>query len=153
MKKFKFRLERVLEFRDSLKKSKKRELSIKQGELNNAETRVEDILKTQDSSTTPGDELLSMADLKLAGEYQESLREALIHQRLLVIEAADAVEKARDAYLEKAVEAEMLESLKRKKLEEHKEEVRRAERKHADEMSILRHRFRANPLSKGDDDE
>ena len=153
MKKFKFRLQRVLEFRDRIKKGKQRELSMKQGELNQAEQRVDQILSTQDSSATPGEELLSMAELKLAGEYQESLRDALVEQRLLVIEAANAVEEARDAYLEKAVEAEMLESLKRKRLEEHKEEVRKAERKDTDEMSILRHRFRANPLTKGEDNE
>lgn len=151
MKKFRFRLERVLSFRDGVKKEKQRELAQKQGTLREAETKVDEILELQDQGTGPKKETMSMADLKLQSEYQQSLQEALVQQRLLVLDAARAVEEARDIYLEKAVEAEMLESLKERRFKAHLEEAKRQERKASDEITVLRHRFR--DMGKGESNE
>jgi flagellar FliJ protein len=142
MKRFKFRLQRVLEYRNSIKKEKERELALRNAELHAAEDRLKQIVEMQDSVPLVGDEM-SMAELILRGDYLRYLQESLIMQRLLVHEAAEAVDEAREAYVEKAVEAESLESLKKKKLNEYKEERKRVEKKELNELTIQRHRFKA----------
>lgn len=141
MKKFRFRLQRVLDYRTSLKKEKERELAVKNAELHAAEERKESILKEQDGIMLPAEGEITMAELQLTKDYQAYLQESLVHQRLLVLEAAGAVELARDAYIEKAVEAETLETLKAKKLAEHTVERRREERKELNDLTVQRHRF------------
>lgn len=141
MKKFKFRLERVLEYRNALKKEKERELALKNAQLARAEQVVEEITEAQNNAAVPGGGLTTMAELMLHGDYHQFLQDALVNQRLLVLEAAHAVEQARDAYLEKAIEAETLENLKRKRAEEHREQARKEERKEADKLTVQRFRF------------
>ncbi len=141
MKKFSFRLQRVLDYRTSLKKERERELAVKNAELHAAEERKNFILEAQDGVVVPSEGEITMADLQLTKDYQEHLQESLVNQRLLVLEAAGAVELARDAYIEKAVEAETLETLKKKKLDEHQTERRREERKELNNLTVVRHRF------------
>jgi flagellar FliJ protein len=128
-KRFKFRLEKVLEFRESEKEERAKILAKEQLELRMREEKRDEIIDIQNNLKIPESVEMTMAELDLTGKYQELLREALIEQRLLVIEAQNAVEQARDAYLEKAIETEMLVTLKDRRFEEHKDEVRRDERK------------------------
>ncbi|MCB0336997.1 MAG: flagellar export protein FliJ [Bdellovibrionales bacterium] len=141
MKKFKFRLQRVLDYRNSVKKEKERELAQRNAELHAAEERRDSIMDEQDNVSLPMEGEITMAELQLTKDYQAYLHESLIHQRLLVLEAAGAVEAARDAYIEKAIEAETLETLRKKKVDEHKAERRREERKQLNDLTVQRHRF------------
>ena len=141
MKKFKFRLQRVLDYRNSVKKEKERELAQRNAELHAAEERRDSIMEEQDNVSLPMEGEITMAELQLTKDYQAYLHESLIYQRLLVLEAAGAVEAARDAYIEKAIEAETLETLRKKKVEEHKTERRREERKQLNDLTVQRHRF------------
>ena len=141
MKKFKFRLQRVLDYRNSVKKEKERELAQRNAELHAAEERRNSIMEEQDNVSLPMEGEITMAELQLTKDYQAYLHESLIYQRLLVLEAAGAVEAARDAYIEKAIEAETLETLRKKKVEEHKTERRREERKQLNDLTVQRHRF------------
>ena len=95
MKRFKFRLQRVLEHRVSIKKEKERELAIKNGELHEAEVRKGEILDMQNRSHLPADESFTMAELMLHGEYRKRLNTLLEEQREKVLEAKEAVEEAR----------------------------------------------------------
>lgn len=142
MKKFRFRLQRVLDYRISLRKDKERELALKNAELRNAEDRLVAIINEQDRNGLPENGEVTLAELQLTREYQQYLQESLIEQRLLVLEATSAVEAARDAYIEKAIEAETLETLKKKKIAEHKDEARREERKELNDLTVQRHRFK-----------
>lgn len=139
MKKFRFRLERVLDYRNIVKKEKERELAVKNHELVEAEELLEQIVQEQDSCQSVG-EAQTMAELALTAHYQERLQEMFIQQRVLVLEATDAVEQAREAYLEKALEAEVLDKFKGRKREEFKEERKRHERRELDNSVIVRHR-------------
>lgn len=151
MKKFKFRLQRVLEYRESLKKEKERELALRNAELHAAEQRLEDIITAQDKTEVPANRQMTMAELMLSGDYLRFLQEMLVNQRLLVIQATDAVEEAREAYIEKAIEAESLEMLKDKKFEEYKTERKRDERKELDKLTVQRYRFTASGgIAKGE---
>ena len=138
MKRFNFRLERVLDLREVEKKDSERELAGKNSELRTAEEELEHIIRSQDEHTLPDGKPMTMAEVSLLSSYQEALREALIAQRLMVLEASKAVEEAREAYLEKAAEQEILETLKDKRKDEYKEEVRREERKTLSEFATQR---------------
>jgi flagellar FliJ protein len=150
MKKFKFRLQRVLEYRHQLTKEKERELALRNAQLRDAEDGVEMILNEQNRDPGIEEGIVSMAELSLLGEYHEALQSALIKQRLLVIEAKNAVEQARDAYREKAVEEETLETLKEQKLEEYRLERHKDERKELDSLVVQRHRFTKGGTSSGE---
>lgn len=149
MKKFKFRLERVLDYRNSLKKEKERELAMRNAELHAAEEHLHQIMAWQEAVKVPSKKKMSMAELMLAGDYLRYLQEALISQRLLVLEAANAVEAARDAYIEKAIEAESLETLKKRRFAEYSEEKRRREKKELDTLTVQRYRFKSGGTDEG----
>lgn len=141
MKKFRFRLERVLDFRNSEKKEKERELAERNYELQTSEERLDQIVEAQDREKIEPGSVMTMAELALAGRYQTYLRLLLEKQRDLVKEAAVAVEEAKDAYLKKAVETETLETLKSRKKEEFNLEKKKAAKKELDEMVVQRHRL------------
>jgi flagellar protein FliJ len=151
MKKFKFRLQRVLEYRNLLKKEKERELALRNAELHEAQERLERIVAAQDSTAVPDRSEMTMAELMLTGEYLRYLQDALVNQRLLVHQAAEAVEAARDAYIEKAIEAESLEGVKDRRLNEFKEESRRQDRKEMDKLTVQRYRFKSKLVGKGEE--
>jgi flagellar protein FliJ len=148
MKKFKFRLQRVLEYRNVLKKEKERELALRNAELHEAQERLERIVAAQDSTAVPDRPEMSMAELMLTGEYLRYLQDALVNQRLLVHQAAEAVEAARDAYIEKAIEAESLEGVKDRRFSEFKEESGRQERREMDKLTVQRYRFKSKLVGK-----
>ncbi len=141
-KKFNFRLQRVLDCRTTEKTDRARTLAIKNTDLRNAETELDEIIVAQDQATRPEQELVSMAEMQLTGKYQEFLRDALVEQRLLVLQAADAVDTARNAYIEKSIETEILSTLKDRRHDQHRDEVRRDTRKALDELTVQRHRFK-----------
>ncbi len=141
MKRFKFRLQQVLDYRAKVRKDQERELAFRNLELYSAEEDLSEILQAQDSCVPPT-AVQSMAELKLTGDFQLRLRADLEQQRVLVKEAMHAVDAARDAYIEKAVEAKILETLKEKRRALYKEERHKAERKELDEMVIQRHKLK-----------
>jgi len=128
MKRFRFRLENILGFRESEKKETERVLAEKNAELREREEEVQNTLHEQEKDIPKQGEM-SMAELALSGGYQERLRQLLEEQRELVKKAALAVDEAREAYIEKSIEAKTLETLKERKKEEYKEEAKREGRK------------------------
>lgn len=137
MKKFNFRLQRVLDFRNVGKKEKELELARENARLQEAEQQLR-ALEEVYMQQAIGEGEMTMADLMMRGEYSEYLRDAIELQQVYVEQAIEAVEAARDAYIEKAIEAETLETLKKKRIEEHKEESRQAERKDLDRLVVSR---------------
>ncbi len=144
MKRFHFRLQRVLDFRSSVKKEQGQVLSKANATLFEEEKTLTHILTEQEAAQPPTNKVMAMAELSLQAKYQEYLQEALIEQRLLVLEAASAVDAAREAYIEKAREEEALEILKKKRKERHRLEELKRERKKIDEIVVQRHRFTKN---------
>jgi flagellar FliJ protein len=138
MKKFRYRLEKVLDFREGEKKERERELAQKNSELRDAEQRLDQIIKAQDSATLPIAVELSMSEVMLQRDFQQGLRVLLEEQRQLIQEAAKAVEDARNAYLERAVAAETLVSHKERRFQEFREERRRSERRASDNLTLIR---------------
>ena len=142
MKRFRFRLQKVLEYREGLRKESERELAFKNRELFEREERLRGIMAEQDRAGGVGEKLTTMAEVLLHGDYYRYLQQSLVDQRERVKEATEAVDAAREAYLARAVEEEKLSTLKEKKHEEFKEERAKAERKQLDELTVTRFRLK-----------
>ena len=142
MKKFKFRLHKVLEYRRQKQKEKEQELALQNSRLFSEEQKLKAVLTEQDEAKFIKQGAQTMAEMNLEAAYQQHLMDLLEKQRELVEEATDAVTEARDAYIEKSVEAEMLETLKERKREEFEEEQIRAEKKRLSDLSSQRHRLK-----------
>jgi flagellar FliJ protein len=140
MKKFRFRLQKVLEYRETKREEKARELAERNNHLSQAEQSLNNITAAHDAANP--EEFTSIADIELVGRYRETLRDSLDHQRQLVEEAAEAVEVARDAYVEKAIDAEVLGTLRERRFLEFREERMRRERKQTDQLVVQRYRLR-----------
>ncbi len=141
MANFRFRLKEVLHYRRVLEREQGRELARKNFLLQEAEGQAQELLSEIDRSPAVAETVMRMADIALSGDYQQALREALIEQRLLVLEAAAAVDAAREMYVERAKDAEVLETLRERQYEKFKVEESRRERKRVDEVVVQRHRF------------
>ena len=141
MKRFQFRLQRVLEYRQTLTKQSERELAIKNAQLHEARSDLEMILTEQDRAEDVADGVTTMAELAMRGNYYEALQQSLVKQRELVVEATQAVDMAREVYREKAMEEKSLDTLKDKRKAEHREAVKKDERKQLDNLVVQRHRF------------
>ena len=143
MKKFAFRLQRVLDYRQSLKKESERELLEKNNHLYECEEQLDNIISEQDKCMIREEDILmSGAELVLHGDYKHKLQDALVQQRLLVLEAIDAVTSARDLYVRRSMEQEVLDNLRQKKVDEYRQDKRRHEQKDMDELVVQRHRFK-----------
>ncbi len=141
MKRFNFRLQRVLDYRETLKKEKERELAVKNHELSTAEQSVQRILEEQNSSDGLAPGVKTMAEVGLVGDYLRGLQRALENQRERVKEAQVAVEAARDAYIEKATDVKTLDTVKTKRHEEFLEDRARREKRTTDDIVVQRFRF------------
>ena len=141
MKRFTFRLQRVLDYRETLKKEKERELALKNHELSTAEQSVQRILEEQNSSDGVAEGVKTMAEVGLVGDYLRGLQRALENQRERVKEAQVAVEAARDAYIEKATEVKTLDTVKGKRHEEFLEDKARRDKRTSDDIVVQRFRF------------
>ena len=141
MKKFDFRLKRVLDYRQLVKKESERDFAKKTGRLRTLEQELDEIIEAQDKALFNPKQRVTMAEFSLVEQYQERLQEELAKQRQLVESASKEVEEARQVYIEKSIETSILENLKDKKLEDYKLDTRREERKDLNEMTVQRYRL------------
>lgn len=138
MKKFKFRLEKVLQYREIVKGEKKRELSLKLAILREAEDKLDALFKAQAENNMPDGGTVNANVYFLRGQFATRVKEAIVRQRLVIIEAEKQVEVARNIYIEASREVKTLEMLKAKKQEQYMEYVKDEEAKFLDEIVTQR---------------
>jgi flagellar export protein FliJ len=146
MKKFKFRLDRILKYNTSLKKEKERQLMMERAKLNEAEASRLMVEQEQERMDQCGVETTSMAELMLRGEYLDALQRLLENQRELVKKANEAVEVAREEYVTQSREEKTLLMMKDKKKGEYNEEKSKHEKVTTDSINTMRHRFKGAGL-------
>lgn len=137
MKKFRFRLEKVLQYREIIKGEKKRELSLCLAALREEEEKLEKLYKAQAENNMP-EGVQKAGIFFLKGQYSERLKKEIIQKKLDILEAENKVEIARHAYIEAAKDAKTLEMLKSKKQDQYNEVVRLEEAKILDEVVVQR---------------
>jgi len=124
MKKFKFRLQRVLETKEGIEKQRQRELGAKQGELLRQQKKLSELkeeLKEQNKSQREKvSGSASAGELVMLHRWQLQLEKQIVEQLVKVSTAEKAVEKARLVLVEASKERKVLEKLREKRFEEHK---------------------------------
>lgn len=146
MKKFKFRLEKVLQFRRIVQDEKKRELNIAMRLLREKEQDVENLEKAFLANRIQEGKVISIEELSLKGAYAERLKNEIAQGRLDIMSLQDRVEEARKEYIEATKEVEVLEKLKEKKHEQYQEMIAHHEQKVLDELVTQRKQKRATTI-------
>lgn len=147
MKKFRFRLERVLEYRKLLVGERLRELLKRTAILRQFEQQLaalqQELLKTRVTEGT----ILSAVELELVGAWEARLREAIAYHQIEIERAKEAVEEALKGYIEATKDEKALVMLKDKKRGEYMEYIQAEQQKFLDEISIQK----GNPLHRRGD--
>lgn len=137
-KKFKFRLEKVLELREQIREEKKKELFLKNTAVRETEEKITDLDKQLNTSgRTTG--VIKAQELHLTAQYESRLLAEIDAARdvlaLLVFEA----ERAKEEYLEAVKEHEALKMLKARKQLEYQNSADKEEAKVLDELAVQRY--------------
>lgn len=137
MKKFKFRLQRVQDYRGVVRDEKKRTLLLRNQQLREEQERLQQLLHAQTENATPQG-VLAVEEVYLRGLFAARLREEIAMQRLSISRAEDAVREALAEYIEAAKELKTLETLREHRLAEYWDSYYREEGRFLDELAVQR---------------
>lgn len=138
MKKFKFRLEKVLHHRKLIEMEKLRELTEKNNLVYQLEKKLELLSELERKNLLKQGEEIAAAELYLVGLFSVRLQEEIINTRIQIVRASEEAELARQVYLEAAKEAKALVTLREKKYQEYMHVIAKDEQIFLDELSIQR---------------
>jgi flagellar export protein FliJ len=138
MKRFRYRLERVLQFRKLVKDEKVRELLTRNRKLYEDSERLRELQTAELLNRIEADARLTAEELKLLGDYGHRLRRQIAGQREVVRDSEQAVEEATQEYIEAAKDEKTLGIHKERKLSEYGQYVQQEEEKFVDELNIQR---------------
>ncbi len=138
MKKFRYRLERVLEHRRSIRRDKQIVLIRAQSQLNDLIEEYNQLEEALSRAQLDEGIITTVEAIQTRGEYGARLRAEMETKKTSIAEAEIAVEEARVEFQEAAKEAEALEKLKERKATEYKRYHEQEELKLLDEMTVMR---------------
>lgn len=135
MKRFRFRLQRVLDIRVQIRDEARQELVRCNAERDH---QMHILANLQDEFSKLGLKeggMYSASDISSLGAYSERLTIAIDQQKIVVAEAIRVADLAKERYIETSKEAKAMEMLRDKKLEEHKADQLREETALLDELA------------------
>lgn len=135
MKKFKFRLERVLQFRTVVKDEKLRDLTLKNAKLREEQDRLSALEDAIRRNQNEGDGVMLVESLYMRGLYASRLKDEIVNQRLAIIKCEDEVTEAMAAYIEASKELKALTTLKDRKRAEYLDYLAHEDAKFLDELA------------------
>jgi len=138
MKRFSFRLQRVLEIRERFRDERRQELVQRNFERDHEQRVLEDLDQEFLRSKVREGGTYSASELVLMGDYSRRLEQEIEQQRVRVVAAEQAAEEARERYIEASREAKALEKLKDKRRVEYQEQVLKEEGNQLDELAVQR---------------
>ncbi len=138
-KRFKFRLQRVLDYREAIKSERKRELLVKNQELSEGQQRLSELAYAIANNHLRQDSMLTIEELQLVGNYTVRLKQMIDWQRAKIISLEKEAAEALERYIEASKDVEALQVLKRKREEDHRRYVEQEESKFLDELTTQRY--------------
>jgi flagellar FliJ protein len=141
MKKFKFRLEKILHYRDGIKQERLRELQLANQQLRAAEEKLEELRDAFLKNDMPDGNILSVEEVYIRSAYGERLKSEIERQLVLIEQCQAVVEQARAIYIEASREVEVLVKLKERKQEAFNVFVAKQEEIFLDELVTQRVRI------------
>jgi flagellar FliJ protein len=145
MKKFSFRLEKVLNYRSRIAEEKLRDLINARNYATQLEMEEKRLIEEMKNAALNEGETLNAATLQLRGEYGMRLEKEIAEKRQTSREQTKVVVEKLAIYLEASKEEKVLLKLKEKKRSEYLEELLRAEQKELDDIALMArsHKFGA----------
>lgn len=138
MKRFRFRLQRVLDIRDQIRDEARQELGRRNAELTHQQS-VLNGLEDELRRLQPGrDGTLTAGELLLTGAYALRVQQLIEQQLVRVEEARREVVIAQERYIQANKEAKALEMLRDRKRAEYDQEVLKEEINQLDEVAVQR---------------
>lgn len=138
MKRFKFRLQRILDIREQIRDEARQELGRRNALLAQEQsvlTRLEgELLRLNGAS----DGIVTAGNLLLTGAYALRVQKMIEQQSVKVEEARKAVVQAQERYIQANKDARALEMLRDKKRAEYDQEVLKEEINQLDEVAMQR---------------
>ncbi len=138
MKKFRFRLERVLQYRSTVKAEKLRDLMLRNAELRELEDRLSGLEQAQLGGMVAENSVIPVEQLYLAGMYLSRLKAEIEKTQKEIEKAKDRVAEALEIYQQAAKDEKALQTLKQKKKQEYQEYVQREETNFIDEIATIK---------------
>jgi len=138
MKRFRYRLEKVLEYRKLIKDEKVRELLFRNRKLAEDQDRLKSLEAAALLNRMEAEALLSAAEVELLGNYGARLRAEISGQEETVRSSESAVAEAVEEYVAAAKDEKSLVLHRERKQGEYREYVQHEEDKYADEMNTQR---------------
>jgi flagellar FliJ protein len=138
MKKFKFRLERILKYKEQIEDERKRKLAVVQSQLLKEKTKLSTIVLTRNKYMAsfglkkPG--RVNLRDLIISKRYIDKLSGDIVIQTKMVRAAEGEVGAAQKALLEAAREKKKYEKLRAKQFDIHTKDDQLKENKELDEF-------------------
>ncbi|WP_029895812.1 flagellar export protein FliJ [Desulfohalovibrio reitneri] len=144
-KPFRFKLEKVLQFRRQAEEQAQQDLARARSRLREQEERLEGLLQAlaDHEASRFGNAEMTQADLWLWENYHRGLSQDVESSRVRRNRLAEEVERARAALIEKAKDRKVMEKLKEQQAEKHAREEQALEEKENDEVATILHGYRA----------
>ncbi|MGA1192052.1 MAG: flagellar export protein FliJ [Bdellovibrionota bacterium] len=136
MKRFKFRLQRVLDVRAQFRDEARQELVRRNAERDHELSVLRHLEQEYLQNAIVDGGTYSASDLLAKGIYSERLEKAIEHQEVVVQQAKNKAQEALEAYIEASKEAKAIEMLREKKLTEFNEQVLKEEADVLDEIAL-----------------
>lgn len=139
MKRFAFRLQRVLDIKSTIEKVKNRDFLAAYSEFQRAITKLKDIVSTrnkyQDNLHKLEKEGIELTSINFYFRYFRMLENQISYQHRMIDIAKEEMEKRRLILLDAVKERKILERLKEKKREQFNYEIAKDEQMVSDEIS------------------
>lgn len=138
MKRFKFRLQRILDIREQIRDEARQELAVRNQVLAEQVSILKGLQEELVGLDLRQSGILTAGELVLNGAYSERVKQLIKLQIVRVDEAKAAVDQAREHYIQANKDAKALEMLKDKKRELYTEEMLKEESNQLDELAVQR---------------
>ena len=139
MKRFKFRLEKVLHWKQFREDGVKTELAKIRGQINREIRKKEDFILEERRILKEMHELrksLNVIEVQNYDRYRAGLRHLILSQDLIIADLKETEKKIIERYLEARKQRKILDNLKDKKKIEYRDKVRKLERKEILEVAL-----------------
>ncbi|MEN9845392.1 MAG: Flagellar FliJ protein [Pseudomonadota bacterium] len=138
MKRFTFRLQRILDIREQIRDEARQELGRRNAVLAQERSMLEGLEAELQRLNAPGDGIVTAGELLLTGTYALRVQKMIEQQVIKVEEARKAVVEAQEKYFQANRDARALEMLKEKKRAEYNQQVLKEEINQLDEVAMQR---------------
>lgn len=134
---YKFKMEKILDYKNSVEKSRTEDYLKASHHLALEKDELEQLTLAYDKQNQEKKEDLSQ--MKMQFLYKEKLKTALFHQEKKVEVLSTRVEDARGNLIEARKDRKIMENLKEKDRERYRMEILASEQKELDDLSIMKY--------------